>query len=84
VEELVNQGGVPIAQNVRRAVFVGTQISPGKPHKKPDGTVVHTIWGEIAWQLGGKEGYAMVKDDDRTRPTLATLKDLFNKYGPPA
>ena len=26
-------------KNVHRAVFVGTQISPGKPHKKPDGTV---------------------------------------------
>src|SRR5207248_2909655 len=39
-------------------------ISPGKPHKKPDGTVVRTLWGEIAWQLGGKEGYRLVKEND--------------------
>ena len=68
---------------MNRAVFVGTQISPGKPHKKPDGTVVRTLWGEIAWQLGGKEGYKLVKEDDEhaTNPG-DSLKELFNKYGP--
>ncbi len=83
IEELVKELGVAIPKNVRRAVFVGTQISPGKPHKKPDGTVVRTIWGEIAWQLGGKEGYKLVKEDDEkaTNPGT-TLKELFNKYGP--
>ncbi len=62
---------------------MGTQISPGKPHKKPDGTTVRTLWGEIAWQLGGKEGYKLVKEDDEkaTNPGN-TLKELFNKYGP--
>jgi hypothetical protein len=41
-------------KEVRRAVLVGTKISPGQPHKKADGTLVHTLWGEIAWQLGGR------------------------------
>ena len=83
VEELVKELGIPIPKNVKRAVFVGTQISPGKPHKKPDGTVVRTLWGEIAWQLGGKEGYKLVKEDDEhaTNPGNS-LKELFNKYGP--
>ncbi len=70
-------------QNVRRAVFVGTQISPGKPHKKPDGTTVRTLWGEIAWQLGGKEGYKLVREDDeRATNPGNSLKEVFNKYGP--
>ena len=83
VGEAVQQPGVPIPKTVKRAVFVGTQISPGKPHKKPDGTVVRTLWGEIAWQLGGKEGYKLVKEDDEhaTNPG-DSLKELFNKYGP--
>ena len=82
-EELVKELGVVLPKNVRRTVFVGTQISPGKPHKKPDGTTVRTIWGEIAWQLGGKEGYKLVKDDDeRATNPGATLTELFNKYGP--
>ncbi len=66
VEELVKEAGVEIAPNVKRAVLVGTKISPGQPHKKPDGTVVHTLWGELAWQLGGKEGYKLVKEADET------------------
>lgn len=82
-EELVKELGVALPKNVRRAVFVGTQVSPGKPHKKPDGTTVRTVWGEIAWQLGGKEGYKLIKEDDEkaTNPGNA-LKELFNKYGP--
>jgi predicted AAA+ superfamily ATPase len=83
IEELVKELSIPIAKNVKRAVFVGTQISPGKPHKKTDGTVVRTLWGEIAWQLGGKEGYKLVKEDDEhaTNPG-DSLKELFNKYAP--
>jgi predicted AAA+ superfamily ATPase len=83
VEELVKELGIPIPKNVKRAVFVGTQISPGKPHKKPDGTVIRTLWGEIAWQLGGKEGYKLVKEDDeRATNPGDSLKELFNKYAP--
>lgn len=82
-DELVKELGIELPKNVRRSVFVGTQVSPGKPHKKPDGTKVHTLWGEIAWQLGGKEGYRMVKEDDeRATNPGATMTELFNKYGP--
>ncbi len=82
-EELVKELGATLPKAVKRSVFVGTQISPGKPHKKPDGTVVRTLWGEIAWQLGGKEGYKMVKEDDeRATNPGNTMKELFNKYGP--
>lgn len=37
---------------VRRVALVGTRLSPGQPAQKPDGTVVRTFWGELAWQLG--------------------------------
>jgi predicted AAA+ superfamily ATPase len=82
-EELLKEAGVALPQNVRRAVFVGTQISPGKAHKKPDGTTIRTVWGEIAWQLGGKEAYKLIKEDDEhaTNPG-STMKEIFNKYGP--
>lgn len=82
-DELVKELGTVLPANVKRAVFVGTQISPGKPHKKPDGTLVRTVWGEIAWQLGGKEGYKLIKEDDeRATNPGNSLKLLFNKYGP--
>ncbi len=83
VEELVKESGVAMPAKVRRAVLVGTKISPGQPHKKPDGTVVHTLWGELAWQLGGKEGYKLVKEADQTATNPGdALTALFNKYAP--
>jgi predicted AAA+ superfamily ATPase len=83
VEELVREVGVPVATGVRRPVLVGTKISPGQPHRKPDGTVVRTLWGELAWQLGGKDGYILVQkaDETATNPGNA-LKELFDKFAP--
>src|SRR5262249_47462277 len=82
-EELVKETSIPVPTGVRRAVIVGTKISPGQPHKKPDGCVVRTLWGEIAWQLGGKEGYRLVKQADETATNPGdVLKELFNKYAP--
>ena len=41
---------------VRRVVLVGNRISPGNPVTKSNGTVVRTLWGELAWQLGHAAG----------------------------
>jgi predicted AAA+ superfamily ATPase len=82
-DQVIDQAGCQIPDNVKRAVIVGTQISSGNPSTKPDGTVVRTLWGEIAWQLGGKEGYAMVAEDDKNSTNPGnTLKELFNRFSP--
>ena len=67
----------------RRVVLVGNKISPGNPVTKDDGTVVRTLWGELAWQLGGRNAFARIADDDEkaTNPGDA-LRALFNEYGP--
>ncbi len=56
LETVTKMAGVSQPPKVRRAVLVGNRMSPADIHKKPDGTVVRTLWGELAWQLGGKEG----------------------------
>ena len=48
---LAETGGVKLPQ-ANRVVLVGNKISPGRPEVKADGTVVQTLWGELAWQLG--------------------------------
>lgn len=69
---------------VRRVAIVGNELAPGQPSQpKPDGTVVHTIWGELAWQLGGADGYAYVADADRTGTNPGSaLRDLIAAYSP--
>lgn len=67
----------------RRAVLVGNKISPGNPVKKPDGTVVRTLWGELAWQIGGKKAYERVRaDDEKATSPGDVLRELFKEYGP--
>ena len=67
----------------RRVVLVGNKISPGNPVTKPDGTVVRTLWGELAWQLGGKKAFARVAaDDEKATSPGDALRKLFNEYGP--
>ena len=67
----------------RRAVLVGTKISPGAPMVKNDGTQVHTLWGELAWQLGGAAAYSRIKADDQhaTNPGDA-LREILAEHGP--
>lgn len=67
----------------RRVVLVGNKISPGNPSTKPDGTVVRTLWGEIAWQLGGAKAFARIKaDDEKATSPGDILRELFIEYGP--
>jgi hypothetical protein len=83
IDALVTEAGVSVATGVNRAVLVGTKIPPGQPHKKPDGTIVRTLWGELAWQLGGKEGYKLIKEADETATNPGDkLRELFNKFSP--
>jgi predicted AAA+ superfamily ATPase len=75
--------GIDRLPTARRVVLVGNKISPGNPSVKPDGTVVRTLWGELAWQLGGPAAYARVAADDANATSPGdVLRELFNDYGP--
>lgn len=69
-------------RKVNRVAIVGNHFSPSGETKE-DGTHISTIWGELAWQLGGVEAYKLVakSDADRTPPGAA-LHDLLAKYAP--
>jgi predicted AAA+ superfamily ATPase len=66
VRSLLASAGVTSLPSARRAVLVGTKVPPGQTTVKPDGTETRTFWGELAWQLGGPEGFALVAEADRT------------------
>lgn len=67
---------------VNRVAIVGNHFSPaGEP--KTGGPHVNTVWGELAWQLGGAEAYALVAEADANRtPPGAALHELLAKYSP--
>lgn len=51
---------------IHRVTLVGTHLVPGKPTVKDDGTEVRTLWGELAWQLGGRPAFEVIAEADRT------------------
>lgn len=85
LQELIAAAGIERLENlkVKRIALVGTYLKAGSPIVKADGTEVRTLWGELAWQLGGREAYDFVAADDvaGTNPGNALLT-LFQKYGP--
>ena len=80
-QELLTKNGYT-GHKVNRVAIVGNHFSPSGSIKD-DGTRINTIWGELAWQLGGAEAFALVAkaDADRTTPGEA-LHDLLAKYAP--
>lgn len=84
IQDILTQAGAGNAPlRVNRAAVVGNELSPGQPSVKPDGTEVRTMWGELAWQLGGAEGHAMVAGADATATNPGSaLRDLLERYSP--
>jgi predicted AAA+ superfamily ATPase len=83
VQDLVRAEGVLALPVVKRAVLVGTRISPGQPAIKADGTEVRTLWGELAWQLGGADAFALVAGADRTGTNPGdALRRVIQEAGP--
>lgn len=69
--------------SVDTAVFVGGNIdgrNARSDRSDPDAPNTRTMWGEIAYQLFGLDGYERIKEYDRDRnaPGENTLKDLFD------
>lgn len=66
------------------AVLDGTHLSPTDARTTPAGDPLNTLWGEIAWQLGGQAAYDIVGEAARTgtAPGSAQLDELFRRIGP--
>ena len=81
--EILADESLTLPARVNRAVLVGQMISPAAPQSIGGGIRLHTLWGRLAYQLGGKAGYDIVRADDLagTSPGAA-LTMLFERFGP--
>lgn len=83
IDAVLAEAGVKTLPKAKRVVLVGNKISPGNPVTKADGTMVRTLWGELAWQLGGKKAFDRIaKDDEKATSPGDVLRELFVEYGP--
>lgn len=83
IPALVDQAGLTNVPQALVVVIDGNAHAPGQPWTQ--GKVsVRTLWGELAWQLGGEEGFASVRDADATgtSPGKDVLSKLLRTYAP--
>ncbi len=83
IPTLVEQAGLMDVPQARVAVIDGTAHAPGQPWKHGKATI-KTLWGELAWQLGGGDGFGHVKDADAngTSPGKEVLRELLETFAP--
>jgi len=83
IPEIIEHAGLMDLPQAHVTVLDGSAHSPGQvwKHGKQQ---INTLWGELAWQLGGSEGFALVKDSDAagTSPGKDLLQDLLTAYAP--
>jgi len=79
VKELLEKAQVNTIPQGAVAIFVGTVFDVLKGQGGNGEPMRLTPWGEVAWQLGGKEGYEVMKehDDSRTAPSGNIIRKLF-------
>lgn len=83
IPAILDAAGVTELPRARIAVLDGIKSSPNQPAVH-DGQAIRTLWGDLAWQLGGAEGYALLADADAsgTSPGKAVLESLLKAYAP--
>ena len=95
VSGILQEAGVTSVPKAATAVFVGTEFDSITGRGGVDGTPVRkTPWGEIAFQLGGAEGFKLVEEHEKAltapggdviermlptgRPSLILFDELMN------
>lgn len=83
ISEILNSLNIVDLPKSKIVVIDGTNQDPSQP-RVYNNINIKTLWGDIAWQLGGFEAYETVKanDIDGTAPTKDTFISLLTKYGP--
>ena len=83
VAEILEKAKVKELVKARVAVLDGNELAPSQAQEH--GKIsANTLWGELAWQLGKDDGYALVADSDKngTSPGKDVLSKLLEKFGP--
>ena len=83
VSEVIERAGLTDVPRATVAVIDGTKNGPGQPWKRGR-TAINTLWGDLAHQLGGADGFAKVKGADATgtSPGKEVLCELLAAAAP--
>lgn len=81
-KELLAATGEPKFESAHIAVFTNTTNDPAQG-RKVDGFTIKTLWGELAYQLGGKEAYEIIRvNDEKQIAPKGLFKAVLEKCKP--
>jgi len=63
-KELLEYTGAPEFDSANIAVFTNTTNDPANGREAEKGIHIQTIWGELAYQLGGRDAYEIIRKND--------------------
>lgn len=83
IPTILDKADVSELSPARAVVLDGNKLAAGQT-KQRGSITIHTLWGELAWQLGGEAAYAQVEASDKngTSPGKEILANLFRQYAP--
>lgn len=81
--KLFRDASQPQFDNAKVAVFTQDTTDVAQGRETEDGLHIYTLWGEIAYQLGGKEAYEKIKENDinRISPAASVFKPIIEEAG---
>lgn len=85
ISKILDDAGIAELPKAKIAVLDGVEMLDLASKPRSYGKVkVKTAWGELAWQLGGEEAFAKIKeaDADGTAPGKSVLADILLKAAP--
>ncbi len=85
VRALTNEARVETPPQAAVAVLDGSYLSPSQPRKTDEGIILKTLWGELAYQLGGAEAYEFMRgsDESMSAPGSSDLTKMMRAVGKP-
>lgn len=89
IQQILAEAGLEAAPEARVAAVDCAHLSVTQPRTTADGVTIHTLWGELAYRLGVKDGrgaelYEIIRpsDEQRVAPGSEALERLFQAAGP--
>jgi len=77
IMDLLGEASLSEMPEARLAALVGTALSTTEGRRTPEGLHIRTLWGEMAYQLGGPPLYQLIEASDQARVSPGT--DLLSQ-----
>jgi len=86
VRALTNEARVEAPPQAAVAVLDGSYLAPTSPRTTPEGLTLKTLWGELAYQLGGAAAYETLRasDEAMSAPGSRDITEMLRALNRPA